>query len=295
MSGVLGGEEVGFCGREGGARLGASLARLDISSNNEEAGGGQSGNGGMLPPAGPSHLSPDRTALSVAVHNAVAAFEAPRQWWGGPSRHPDFRRHLWNVNTYGGAVADDGGVIGASSDTVHGKDLLLRHAAGHLADEQPHPLAVAILRISGHHRDLSLSRLFSFSDGYATSSDEPPPRRGAAPQPQQLCGLNGGAGLFSSGRGMTAMMECHDVEMPFLRGIDVNRPAPAAETTTTRGASLARRTRGVRRDLPQQHALQPAATTRTPAAAADLVYRGQGRDGSSNSREKKREENKICS
>jgi hypothetical protein len=157
------------------------------------------------------------------------------------------------------------------------------------------------------------------------AADEPPPRRGAAPQPQQLCGLNGGAGLFSSGeyrwtdyvnvvracmlqswrlsfvhgsyegRGMTAMMECHDVEMPFLRGIDVNRPAPAAETTTTRGASLARRTRGVRRDLPQQHALQPAATTRTPVAAADLVYRGRGRDGSSNSREKKREENKICS
>uniref|UniRef100_A0A0E0B9K2 Uncharacterized protein n=1 Tax=Oryza glumipatula TaxID=40148 RepID=A0A0E0B9K2_9ORYZ len=97
------------------------------------------------------------------------------------------------------------------------------------------------------------------------AADKPPPRRGAAPQPQQLCGLNGGAGLFSSceyrwtdyvnvvcacmlqswrlsfvhgsyeGRGMTAMMECHDVEMPFLRGINVNRPAPAAETTTTRG------------------------------------------------------------
>jgi hypothetical protein len=37
------------------------------------------------------------------------------------------------------------------------------------------------------------------------------------------------------------------------------------------------------------HALQPAATTRTPAATADLVSRGRGRDGSS-SREK-REEN----
>ena len=44
-----------------------------------------------------------------------------------------------------------------------------------------------------------------------------------------------------------------------------------------------------RRVLPQQHALQPAATTRTPVAAADLVYHGRGRVGSSSSREKRRE------
>uniref|UniRef100_A0A0E0HM32 Uncharacterized protein n=1 Tax=Oryza nivara TaxID=4536 RepID=A0A0E0HM32_ORYNI len=111
------------------------------------------------------------------------------------------------------------------------------------------------------------------------SVDEPPSRRGAAPQPQQLCGWNGGAGLFSSsssfgayrwtdyvdvvracmlqswrlsfvhgsyeGRGRTVMMACHDVEMPFLRGIDMNRPALVAETTTARGggAAAARRTR----------------------------------------------------
>nr|BAD35279.1 DNA-binding protein-like [Oryza sativa Japonica Group]BAD35636.1 DNA-binding protein-like [Oryza sativa Japonica Group] len=101
------------------------------------------------------------------------------------------------------------------------------------------------------------------------AADEPPSRRGAAPQPQQLCGWNGGAGLFSSssssgayrwtdyvdvvracmlqswrlsfvhgsyeGRGRTVMMACHDVEMPFLRGIDMNRPALVAETTTARG------------------------------------------------------------
>uniref|UniRef100_A0A0E0BDT2 Homeobox domain-containing protein n=1 Tax=Oryza glumipatula TaxID=40148 RepID=A0A0E0BDT2_9ORYZ len=73
--------------------------------------------------------------------------------------------------------------------------------------------------------------------GGAADDEQPPPRRGAAPPPQQqLCGWNGG-GLFSSSssdhRGRSAMMACHDViEMPFLRGIDVNR-APAAETTTT--------------------------------------------------------------
>jgi hypothetical protein len=41
------------------------------------------------------------------------------------------------------------------------------------------------------------------------------------------------------------MMACHDVEMPFLRGIDMNRPALVAETTTARGggAAAARRTR----------------------------------------------------
>uniref|UniRef100_A0A0E0LPF4 Uncharacterized protein n=1 Tax=Oryza punctata TaxID=4537 RepID=A0A0E0LPF4_ORYPU len=70
------------------------------------------------------------------------------------------RRRRLTAGGAGGAVADDGGLVGASSGTDHGEDLLLRHAAGHLADEQPHPLAAAILPISGHHhrRDLSPAR-----------------------------------------------------------------------------------------------------------------------------------------
>ncbi|XP_006662603.2 homeobox-leucine zipper protein HOX1-like [Oryza brachyantha] len=61
------------------------------------------------------------------------------------------------------------------------------------------------------------------------------PSSAAPPPPSQECSWSG-AGLFSSSSSdrrsttmMTAMAACHDVEMPFLRGIDVNR-APA-ETT----------------------------------------------------------------
>nr|AAD38276.1 putative DNA-binding protein [Oryza sativa Japonica Group] len=178
-------------------------------------------------PAGPSHLPPDGTALSFAVHDAVTASTARIS-------SSAMLQGTWPTNS----------------------------------------------------RTLSPS-LSSASPTITT---------------QQLCGWNSGAGLFSSssssGRGRTAMMACLDVEMPFLRGIDVNWPAPAGETTTVRGrggrgAAAARRTRSPARPPPTlRHTLQPATTTRTPAVAADLVYRSRGRDGSSSSssrREKRRE------
>ncbi|BAF27226.1 homeobox-leucine zipper protein HOX1 [Oryza sativa Japonica Group] len=125
--------------------------------------------------------------------------------------------------------------------------------------------------------------------GGAADDEQPPPRRGAAPPPQQqLCGWNGG-GLFSSSssdhRGRSAMMACHDViEMPFLRGIDVNR-APAAETTTTtaRGPSCSEEDEEPGASSPNSTLSSlsgkrgaPSAATAAAAAASDDEDSGGG-------------------
>uniref|UniRef100_I1R6E5 Uncharacterized protein n=1 Tax=Oryza glaberrima TaxID=4538 RepID=I1R6E5_ORYGL len=161
-----------------------------------------------LPPAGRRCPSPWCTTPWPPRGSAAVAGRSKLS--SGLPEAPLEREHC-------GAVVDDGGVVGTSSGTVHGEDLLLRRASGHLADEQPHPLAVIILRISG--------------------------------------------------RGRTAMMVCHDVEMPFLRGINVNRPAPATETTTARGATVARRKRSPAR---------PPPTARSPAGSDDENCGGGG-------------------
>ncbi|BAD68165.1 homeodomain-leucine zipper transcription factor-like protein [Oryza sativa Japonica Group] len=131
-----------------------------------------------------------------------------------------------------------------------------------LVDQHPHPTR-------RHWPSASVTDSSGGSAG--RGADEPPSRRGTAPQPQQLCGWNSGGGPFSSsfspGRGRTAMMVCHDVEMPFLRGINVNRPAPAAETTTVRGATVARRKRSPAR---------PPPTARSPAGSDDENCGGGG-------------------
>ncbi|KAF0928736.1 hypothetical protein E2562_006155 [Oryza meyeriana var. granulata] len=92
-----------------------------------------------------------------------------------------------------------------------------------------------------HHLGLGLGLSLSLSLGVAGAVDEPPRRvaasvahvsslPAAAPPSQQQCSWTSAAGLFSSSDRRTTMA-CND-EMPFLRGIDVNR-APAE----TRGVS----------------------------------------------------------
>ncbi|XP_062201489.1 homeobox-leucine zipper protein HOX1-like [Phragmites australis] len=104
----------------------------------------------------------------------------------------------------------------------------------------------------GHHNHLGLGLGLSLGLSIATAAPvEPPPQQRAfnvvpvsslpePPPPQQpLCWNGVGAGLFfSPSSGMDRSLErkqqaaaagCHSHEMPFLRGIDVNR-APAGES-----------------------------------------------------------------
>uniref|UniRef100_A0A0D3HGM2 Homeobox domain-containing protein n=1 Tax=Oryza barthii TaxID=65489 RepID=A0A0D3HGM2_9ORYZ len=130
--------------------------------------------------------------------------------------------------------------------------------------------------------------------GGAADDEQPPPRRGAAPPPQQqLCGWNGG-GLFSSSssdhRGRSAMMACHDViEMPFLRGIDVNR-APAAETTTTtaRGPSCSEEDEEPGASSPNSTLSSLSGKRGAPSAATAAAAASDDEDSGGGSRKKLR-------
>ena len=74
--------------------------------------------------------------------------------------HTRARVNQWlTAGGAGGAVADDGGVVGASGGADHGEDVLLRQAAWPLADEQP--LSLTFLSLSDGACNL-LSVLSSF-------------------------------------------------------------------------------------------------------------------------------------
>uniref|UniRef100_A0A0E0G7S0 Uncharacterized protein n=1 Tax=Oryza nivara TaxID=4536 RepID=A0A0E0G7S0_ORYNI len=274
----------------------------------EEAGGGLSGDGGVLPLRAVCGAGPSLVTSVYETHLDLAALS-------------------WTRTSLGLSLR---AVLRLSSPATPASSLAT--GVGIYFDEDTDEETLAFLR--GTRRfsaagDRLVDLAWALTRArFPGSAVEPPPCRGAAPQPQQLCSWNGDAGLFSSssssgeyrwtdyvdvvracmlqswrlifehgsyeGRGRTVMMACYDVETLFLRGIDVNRPTTpaAAETTTARGGAAARRTRSPARPPPTACSPSGSDDEDSGGGGSRVPWPGQGWEQQQQEGEEKREERK---